>query len=508
MALTSLTKPKAIWMTIKWKATSAVSRSLYDKLLDKGVSPKDFGAVGDGVTDDGDALRATIGFLNNIKADYKKLDLSGGTYFFTGILTLSSNMELCDGLLSLDDSSGNVIIVSGSNVRVTRVTFTGKSSGVISIKNNSSSVTVSDCVFDSSLGATGRLNQVIWLFACDGVKVQGNTFIECGYGIITQPGYVSNNIIITENICREAYQDFVEANSANVKCINWSITNNIYTGGAGWPTQQIERRFVGVTEVENVTITGNIVMNVPGDSAVHLEDLYGKTIISDNIFENWNGNSCIYLLSSAEDTVITGNMFLRTSTDCNANVINTSSGSYTNVIIVSSNYFEDQTGEYLLRSVIMAFNGQGAVISNNVARYCSYLLRIQSSNNIVVSGNKVVQCTAGILGNTAEATTGPSTGGGGENIVVTGNLIDVIDTDLGIYSRTNSNGTQGPKYWLITGNITNGNITMRNGSGSVGQTLYNAATANTLKGGAVVSINDFGGTGKAKPDADGNFITP
>lgn len=44
MTLTKLTKGRARWQTFKLKLAKAVSRSLYEKLLDQGVSIKDFGA--------------------------------------------------------------------------------------------------------------------------------------------------------------------------------------------------------------------------------------------------------------------------------------------------------------------------------------------------------------------------------------------------------------------------------------------------------------------------------
>lgn len=44
MALTSLTKPRARWLTFKLKVAQAVSRAIYDRLLDEGVYVEDFGA--------------------------------------------------------------------------------------------------------------------------------------------------------------------------------------------------------------------------------------------------------------------------------------------------------------------------------------------------------------------------------------------------------------------------------------------------------------------------------
>lgn len=65
MALTKLTTPRARWTEFKLKVAGALSRSLYDKLSER-VSVKDFGAVGDGVTDDSYAFKQACAVSNNV----------------------------------------------------------------------------------------------------------------------------------------------------------------------------------------------------------------------------------------------------------------------------------------------------------------------------------------------------------------------------------------------------------------------------------------------------------
>jgi len=421
------------------------------------------------------------------------------------LLSLGSDRTLKNGTLSYNDSSGNTFRCNGSqNTTIDNVTFIGRAPGLINLRNGASNITIKNCVFDSSQGAAGRMSQLIWLYDCQNIKVLNNTFISSGYGVITQVDYVSDDVLIDGNYIVDSFNDFVEANSANVKCKNWTITNNIYKGGNGWPSVETERRFVGITEVENVIVSDNIVENVCGDAAVHLEDLYGDCIVDGNIFENWVGNSCIYNLSEAKDCIISNNIFKRTEAVLMPTAISTNSGNYDHSLIITGNKFEDLINDAdRFTAIDAAFSGN-FTITNNMAKNCSGLCTLRSLNEALIANNKVVNCTAGILAN-YKLIGGRGTGSAGSDVVIAGNHIDVTDSDFGIYATANTSGTQGPKNWLVTGNHSNGNITLSNWSGSVGQTLWNVASGNYMKTGAVIGVSNSGGTGRITADRYGNF---
>lgn len=464
------------------------------------VSGKAFGAKGDGVTDDTAALNKVLAASTG-----RVVDLEGATYFIGGMLTIGSNIVLRNGVLSYNDSTGNTFRCSNSkNVVIENITFIGKAAGLISIRDGSSDITIRDCEFDGAQGAAGNLTQLIWLFACNNIKVLNNTFKSTGYCVITQAGYVSDDVIIHGNYIENSYNDFVEANSASVKCKNWTITNNIYKGGVGWPTVQTERRFVGITEVENVIIANNIVEKVCGDGAIHLEDLYGDTIIDGNIFENWVGNSCLYILNTDEDCVISNNIFKRTEAVVMPAAISTESNVYEHSIIITGNKFEDVINDVNRFKAIASTYGGKFIITSNIALNCDYLCRVDNTNGTLIANNRVITCTAGILAN-FDSSGNRSSGTGGDNVVVVGNYLDVTNTNYAIASGTNVSGTNGPKRWFVSGNNTNGRIYLNNGSGSVGQTLWNVVSGNYLRGSATVNVSDYGGTGRARADVDGNF---
>jgi hypothetical protein len=88
-------------------ASGAVSRTLLDKMQDV-VSVKDFGATGDGATDDTAAVQAAVNYLNGVGGG--RLYFPRGTYL-TGKITVYSNLWLCgDGR-----SNTTIKLTSGAN---------------------------------------------------------------------------------------------------------------------------------------------------------------------------------------------------------------------------------------------------------------------------------------------------------------------------------------------------------------------------------------------------------
>jgi hypothetical protein len=76
------------WIGFEPAGSGAVARSTQDKLRES-VSVKDFGAVGDGVTDDTAAIQAAVAFA---QAGYRKVFLPAGTYLVTGSIPTYTGM--------------------------------------------------------------------------------------------------------------------------------------------------------------------------------------------------------------------------------------------------------------------------------------------------------------------------------------------------------------------------------------------------------------------------------
>lgn len=227
------------------------------------VTPQMFGAVANGETDDSAAIQAAI----DNTPDGGIVLFPNGTYRVSNRLFISNrhNITILNGYFISLNSDGAEL------------------GGTFQVNEGSSGIVFENCHFYKGV-------QVVFLWDCNHIKITGNTFEECGYAILQQDGYTSNNVIVTNNTCKNARLDFVECNcEINAPSKNWIISNNIYTKDEVPTTFVAENRFVGLTAIENVTITGNVIENCLGE-AISCEDLGGEIVIDGNTLKNCYGN--------------------------------------------------------------------------------------------------------------------------------------------------------------------------------------------------------------------------
>jgi len=141
----SLTRQKAGNLTYKNDGTGAVVRTIKDKLGET-VSVKDFGAVGDGTTDDLAAFEAARDYAmsNNRPAIF----IPDGNYYISSTLVLSSirmygnnvgNKDLTGGaIISSDVASAHILELTGqSGITGIRFIATGATTNGIIVKDDS-----------------------------------------------------------------------------------------------------------------------------------------------------------------------------------------------------------------------------------------------------------------------------------------------------------------------------------------------------------------------------------
>lgn len=412
---------------------------------------------------------------------------SDRSYNISSIVELPDDFELLGyGRPSVVCADIASIIRMNSRTTVSGLKLTGLSPAVLSPYNGAVDVCISGNFF------TGQ-NQIVLLLTCSDVTVANNVFDGTGYGIIQQAGYASNNVRIINNNARNMKYDFVEANSASIGTRSWQILSNIYDGADNWNSLATEQRFVGMTELEDVTISNNLIRRTAGDSAIHLEDLLGRTTISDNFFvDSFAGQGCIYNLSSDDDMLVHGNWFVMTDdyTGVNTTAIRTDSREYTHRCKISSNIFFDATSiGKKLRPVFLAYGGTFDYVDNLCVNTFD-IARFASINTPRFSRNRGVgQLQRGIWAD----------GNPGSGAIYDGNIIpSLVETGYGIRATTNSQGTGGPKRHVAYNNHIGGDIRLEDPNGNPGQTAENAAWGNRVTGEIVV-------TNRITADSFGNY---
>lgn len=241
------------------------------------IRPEDYGAVGDGVTDDRIAIQNMIDAADSNTVCF--FSSSDGYY-------ISDYIEI--------RNKKNLIFYNGKfilNIHPTPHWFDIYDSDGITFKN---------CEFTNSA-------QIIRLFTCENITIEGCTFISTGYTIIQETGYISNNVIVNNNRFYESENTPIECNcGVGYTSKNWIITNNICVNDYN-DSGLAEHCFVTITCVDNVVIANNIAENFRGDGIIQLERISENIVIDGNVFKNCAGFAFIDIQHQGKSTIISNN---------------------------------------------------------------------------------------------------------------------------------------------------------------------------------------------------------
>lgn len=210
---------------VSTKRTGGVTRTLYDILVkDKVVSPYDYGAVGDGVTDDTAALVALTNAVNN---SYTLGDPSAMIYFPQGIYRYSAGLHF------------NRPVVLYSNCGAT-LNYIGNS---FPVRLGPTNLLNSPYAFDyqemvvSGLRFTGGANAVHGIYISDSIfepRILNCHFIDFGSNangsVYCIWGQANNWNVLIDN-CKMFVQNRPSASGVNFICINGVSENGVPDGG-------------------------------------------------------------------------------------------------------------------------------------------------------------------------------------------------------------------------------------------------------------------------------------
>ena len=360
-----------------------------------------------------------------------------------------------------------LVIQDKVDILFENISFTGYIFRSISLKD-CKNITFKNCKFYNMQRAINLYNtENIWIDNC--------TFDYCGYCILGMDGFSQKSTRAIHNNIYRARADFVEMNSNQVLSSDVLVSGNIFHGSSYdvvHPTHLYrEQRFVGITAVENVIITNNIVRGTFA-SAIHVEVAEGQCIVANNTFEHCvimrktaAGNrlgGVIEISGNSKDMIITGNYFIKDENYIDGDGHGDTScflwfnyHESTRPLIISNNIFDGRglsswTFGSTKQSVFTSHKG-GIVFEGNKLINCSGF-DISDSTNLSIIGN---QFDGPIFSNLNTPT----------NINISNNTIKVKDHvqfSMKFREETPSGaGTLNVKNMIITGNFLNKPIEMR-----------------------------------------------
>ena len=325
-------------------ATGAVNRPFNQKLAEQ-VSVLDFGAVGNGTTDDTAAIQAALNTGKNVYFP------NGYTFGITSELTITtSNVTLFGGgvisFLATYNTVGNTLLsaitITGSNVIFNNINFNGSNITVASVTNRfiwfkAPKSKVSNCSFINLVGAGSNFNGAIQADANAAYLIVTSSYFENCPGAVFCQGsnciMSNNNVLNPKDVCftfngPNAKYGVITGNSINNLNLNsagalidaeesasyWTISNNVINGvknGIGIGALNVAVN----TDVTGGVISGNVINGGFGTTSnpttlIYVSAHYFNTLITDNLLSGLpiGSSGSAYITISATGGRVTNNI--------------------------------------------------------------------------------------------------------------------------------------------------------------------------------------------------------
>jgi polygalacturonase len=440
--------------------TGAVPTTVQAKLRES-VSVKDFGAVGDGVTNDTTAIQAAITASNG-----KELIFPAGYTFLSGPLTTSNSMTIrIDGVLKMKDTSGVLLTITASDVTVYGAgTIDLNSTQDKGVRNTGNRFHIYGLTFANMLGgaATSGSSSALSIASCQSPRVHDLKFNNIQKGtaplpFVSQPRAMSfdvvTNMLVSDILCENV---FVAAGVASVEDSTFSnitVNSTLLT---------VDNCFYIITS-ERCVFNNVVIRGWEGEPIVFsgCEDVsfFGGEI------SNWNQNSCGF--ENCTNIEIDGMRFVssRESTIMKSRTANTTTSGVTlrNLYVKVSGtddiigFYNGAVNNVLIQNCIFIPTiGVGASINNR-------FLTLTSTDSFAITDNTFIlqETSAGVAAaaewNTTLVATQYSdfkrntfinrTTNGRLRILGTEN--NLISSD-GLHNQANITGSRNPNYGLTT----------------------------------------------------------
>lgn len=378
---------------------AALFDTAFSYVSSKVVTPKDFSAVGDNVTDDTTAVQ-------NMVAGSTSWRFAAGTgYLVTGFTATASTMGRGDRRsVPITISSTGSVNVGGSNVTLENLYVNGPSAAAaINASTTATDVAIRGCDLVTTAAATPNgyavnVNQA----GCSRWSVLGGFYNVYQYGVLFNNGAGgSKGFIVGNNFVTSFQADCINWNSPGTAledCVAIGNVTNV-TNGSG-----VSAGFsVCFAHVNGGTVVGNVSQRAWLE-AHHVEDGSKNLVFIGNVSKACQNHGINMLVdgtnfAQAKAVLVHGNVYEAPSITGTGyggvRVAWTGSGAIDGCSIIGNLMRNFDYGLYL-GSVVRA-HADGNVIDN-----CTYAMRIDT-NAVVTGTNRVIgACTALLL---ASATT-------------------------------------------------------------------------------------------------------
>ena len=243
------------------------------------VNVLDFGAVGDGVTDDTVAIQAAI------DSGATDVVVPSGTFRLLAGLTMTNPNVTLRGsgtlrMLSGAPIGGDMILITADGCTVRDLTLDGAGIGA------GRTVTATGTTGTTLRNLTGVAAGQMFLRADGFVKdllVEGCVLNSQGFGVLVQdPAVGSQGVQVLNN--RFVHPASGQGDGIEINCPTNGISDVLISGNyieGSYGTALVAGIGIGLAKIHNATITGNVVINTQGDG-IHIEDDSTNVTISGN----------------------------------------------------------------------------------------------------------------------------------------------------------------------------------------------------------------------------------
>lgn len=443
--------------------TGAIGRTVHTKLQES-VSVKDFGATGDGTTDDTDAFAYAIAVSDNIfipNGTYvlRTLTIAASVSFFgSGVLRLKTNYDQDNVSIGGSNLAMFDITVADAIVNFNGLTFDGNQANQSastpslalirawnrfgSLASNILDINVIDCVFKNQTSASIRVNGGGDTNSRNTVNVRGCLFLDGRKGIGSgdpasasalgfTPFYIDcyDRVQLSVSDCRFVFRSSLASFGEYApSAVRWTFVDATVSvdGASGSVSNSYFYRVGRKDQKYDGTATGN--------NGLGVLDFYARgreIVINNNTFDSCL-NSAIRGKTNVDKAVIQGNMIKNTPLAIN----------------ITPNTYADQNGYINISGNVIRGSDQfGIAVVGNNASAPDFVYQVTVNGNTIDDVTNVDAATGNVGGivvryhhrliinnNNISNVTGVNcsgiavrSGDGAGHTVVVGNCISVVD---------------------------------------------------------------------------------